>query len=325
MLGLVVRGVLLVVFLGWYSSSVWRMIDGYFKDRFQQYLHNEYKINPRIREDIESYALSEREKSAPPAEKTEVSDTTTAAISRETERDKDVVGERASRSNVRRIDSPAAAAHDQSVVAVLESGPAVPVKSDDMSAGSAGENGDGKAATAVIDKNAFLGSSESSARPHHASRKTRVIRRDEATTIIRDVVADNNKRRQLNYDGEITKIAATSIKGRTRQKNKRRSIRFPSGATARKGSLLPESIDVKLTSCTLEYDFSEFDETEGDNMDSRRSCCCEDEERVEGIRVKDLPFKPRLDIGQLERVTPDEYCPLTLDEEATCGETAKWP
>ncbi|KYN20716.1 hypothetical protein ALC57_06622 [Trachymyrmex cornetzi] len=60
-------------------------------------------------------------------------------------------------------------------------------------------------------------------------------------------------------------------------------------------------------------DFSEFEE--------------EKDHRIykEGILVSELPFKPKADIGNLDRVTAEEFCPLTLEDEASCEETTTWP
>jgi hypothetical protein len=52
MLALIFRGFFLLGILSWYSTSLWRMIDSYFKDQFQRYLEEEYQRNPKMREDL---------------------------------------------------------------------------------------------------------------------------------------------------------------------------------------------------------------------------------------------------------------------------------
>lgn len=51
MLALLLRGFFLLTVVGWYSTSLWKMIDGYFKGQFQRYLDEEYQRNPKMRED----------------------------------------------------------------------------------------------------------------------------------------------------------------------------------------------------------------------------------------------------------------------------------
>lgn len=61
-------------------------------------------------------------------------------------------------------------------------------------------------------------------------------------------------------------------------------------------------------------DFSEFEEEEKDQGI-----------RKEGLLVSELPFKPKADIAGLDRVTAEEFCPLTLEDETSCGESTTWP
>jgi len=68
MLALAVRGVILFGVLGWYSVTVWRVIDGYFQDQFRTYLRDEYRQHPRMRADIESARNVDKGPDALPAE-----------------------------------------------------------------------------------------------------------------------------------------------------------------------------------------------------------------------------------------------------------------
>lgn len=64
MLALLFRGVCILGVVGWYSASLWTMIDGYFKDQFQRYLDEEYRLNPKMQADV-------REHAPPPIDTTE--------------------------------------------------------------------------------------------------------------------------------------------------------------------------------------------------------------------------------------------------------------
>lgn len=52
MFGLIIRGVFLVGIVGWYSTSLWKMIDDYWKDQFKRYLDQEFQKNPHMRDDV---------------------------------------------------------------------------------------------------------------------------------------------------------------------------------------------------------------------------------------------------------------------------------
>ncbi|KAH0552119.1 uncharacterized protein LOC123270619 [Cotesia glomerata] len=58
MLAFAIRGFVLLSVIGWYSNSVWKMIDGYFRDKFNKYLREEYQKYPQMKKDVQ---LTERE------------------------------------------------------------------------------------------------------------------------------------------------------------------------------------------------------------------------------------------------------------------------
>ena len=66
-------------------------------------------------------------------------------------------------------------------------------------------------------------------------------------------------------------------------------------------------------------DFAEFDD------EANRGFGGKDEDAGKGIFVADLPFRPAIDIYDLEQVSGEEFCPLTLDVDPSCEETRKWP
>ncbi|CAD6232805.1 GSCOCG00012242001-RA-CDS [Cotesia congregata] len=53
MLAFAIRGFVLLSVIGWYSNSVWKMIDGYFRDKFDKYLREEYQKYPQMKKDIQ--------------------------------------------------------------------------------------------------------------------------------------------------------------------------------------------------------------------------------------------------------------------------------
>lgn len=75
--------------------------------------------------------------------------------------------------------------------------------------------------------------------------------------------------------------------------------------------------DFESVSGGRDRDFSEFDDDE--EAEER-----EEEELEEGIPVADLPFKPAINIYDLDRLSADEFCPLTLEDDPTCEETRAW-
>ena len=52
MLALIFRGVFLAGVIGWYSTSMWGLIDSYFKNQFQRYLDEEFQKNPKMRDAV---------------------------------------------------------------------------------------------------------------------------------------------------------------------------------------------------------------------------------------------------------------------------------
>ncbi|XP_014468517.1 PREDICTED: uncharacterized protein LOC106741246 [Dinoponera quadriceps] len=215
MLAFAVRGVVLLGVLSWYSATMWRMIDGYFKDQFRTYLQEEYRKYPRLR----------------PVDKV------SRALPTEPSHDASVCPADTADTCPRVI-----------AAAVVE----------EVTGGSS-EN-----AAVPTDKNAFP------TRAVLESRKPPTGGSD--TTHERRSGAAN----QEDYEEQ---------------------------ATAR-----PADVDFDGYN-----DFSEFEDVE------------ETRTPAEGILVSELPFKPKADIGGLDRITAEEFCPLTLEDEASCGESTAWP
>lgn len=73
----------------------------------------------------------------------------------------------------------------------------------------------------------------------------------------------------------------------------------------------------------VDREFSEFDDENSwtsDNFDDK-----DKEDESKGIPLVDLPYKPAVDVYDLDRLSEEEFCPLTLDEDPTCEETRSWP
>ncbi|XP_076766162.1 uncharacterized protein LOC143433007 [Xylocopa sonorina] len=283
MLGLIFRGVFLIGVLTWYSASVWKLIDGYFRDQFKSYLAEEYRKNPRMKSDTEGNTVDKigRVPTTPSPE-------TTLEPLREL-----FEAERAATCAVEVVGNVMAEVHEEQRVT-----------------GGTSEN---EAAGESIDKNAFLGTAAESGLESSESSEDG---QDSRPSVNQD---DRDLERQGDNDRHRSAYAL-SKNSRKRINYRRKSV--PTDRSRENG--LSNKQNVRVTRLTDrdhksrshasdDDDFWEFEE-EADGK-----------EPVEGILVSKLPFKPRTDIGDLERVTADEYCPLSLEDEASCDEVFKWP
>nr|XP_034187674.1 uncharacterized protein LOC117607737 [Osmia lignaria] len=277
MLGMIFRGIFLIGILTWYSTNVWKMIDGYFRDQFRSYLEEEYRKNPRMKSDLQGHLADK----TIPVVTTTKPETTVAPAPEiiETEH----------------VDTPA--------VEVAENDSAIENKEV---TGGTSEN---ETAGGFTDKNAFLGTATESL---VESRKWSENEKESQQVI-------NYEDRGLEHrenDDDHRSVSQKSESPRKRIKYDKQLI-VPRDILRRrnvKTVILTEKDfrSVRKNRRVSNDDFWEFDEDADKN------------EPVEGILVSELPFKPKVDIGNLVRVTADEYCPLTLEDEASCGETFKW-
>lgn len=53
MIGLLLRGVFLLGIISWYSTSMWRFIDDFFRHEYNKYLTEEFKRNEHLKPDPE--------------------------------------------------------------------------------------------------------------------------------------------------------------------------------------------------------------------------------------------------------------------------------
>ncbi|XP_012276693.1 uncharacterized protein LOC105697696 [Orussus abietinus] len=273
MLALIFRGVFILGVLSWYSTTVWKIIDGYFKDQFQKYLQDEYQKNPKMREDVESYASAGKEgpvSTTPP----------TATTEEPTRHILDALDE------------------DTCPVNAAESCKEIGIPKSDSASGNELEED-----AVPNEKGATSQSSASS-------------------TLKKEEGPEGNPEEKLPGDN----VGKSKVHDRVISEGNvggRKKRVFPPSSSVDEGKKKPKVRTITLTEADFEiakrrrkidYDFAEFDAEDGASI-----------EPPEGILVSELPFKPKADIGDLERVTADEFCPLTLEEEATCGETTKWP
>ena len=269
------------------------MIDGYFRDQFRSYLEEEYRKNPRMKTDLQSGSTDKNDSSLIDAPQTDST----------TEPPREILE------------------------AVKTAARAVETAENDSSAETSGEtrmtggtSENEAAAGGSADKNAFLGTVAESG-PAERRKLPESGQEDSRQPINHD---DRDlERRDENERGR--RSVSRASKGTTKGRKRGRRLPVVPRDISREGPELSKRRNVKTVTFTerdfksviRDYvsndDFWEFEED------------ADEKEPQEGILVSELPFKPRADIGDLDRVTADEYCPLSLEDEASCDETFKWP
>ncbi|OAD55300.1 hypothetical protein WN48_05175 [Eufriesea mexicana] len=284
MLGLIVRGIFLIGVLTWYSTSVWKMIDGYFRDQFRSYLEEEYRKNPRMRSDVA-----------------------------------DAVGKAVPGATTPRPDATLAPPRQileaaETVSRAVEAAENVSVGTSDGTRVTGGTS-ENEAAGESTDKNAFLGTVAESGLE---SRKSSENEQDSRQPINHDG-RDLERRENDDHHRSVSAVSKSPPK---RNKYDRRQ-RAPRDISRENQS--PRRRNVKTITLT-ERDFKSVirDQVSNDDFWEFEEDA-DQKEPIEGILVSQLPYKPRADIGDLDRVTAEEYCPLNLEDEASCDQTYKWP
>jgi len=302
MLAFAVRGVVLLGVLSWYSAIVWRMIDGYFKDQFRVYLQEEYRKYPRMKADIDGVEAVDKGFTSPSG-------------------------------------LPAESSLGRSIAEPSDSDAVCPVDIADTCQRTIASNGKPKEAVAggtsenVIavgagstDKNAFP---ENAAQPalksrklpsssdaHDEERRPGVIHQDGdreeravgGSEIDDGVLASSPRRRS---EKPRRRLGKTGLSGASKEVPRDISRRKP--RKRRVNTIVLTDADFIDARADSDDDFSEFEEEEEGEKILKK-----------GILISELPFKPKADIGGLDRVTAEEFCPLTLEDEASCGETTTW-
>ncbi|XP_029664118.1 uncharacterized protein LOC115236062 [Formica exsecta] len=294
MLAFAVRGVVLLGVLSWYSATVWKMIDGYFKDQFRGYLQDEYRKHPRMKVDVESIRI---------VDKGPVPSVLSA--------------ESSLKYGIAEIYDSDATCPVDIIDACQQAIGASNGKSEESVARGTGENAADTVGVSPTFKNAFpenefpgrsklesRKSSSGSDEENDEERQPSAINQngDRENEAIKKSPASYSRR--LN-EKRLSKASKEILKERSREKPKKRRVN--------KIVLTDTDFAGAKIRNDANDDFSEFEEEDGQRV------------REEGILVSELPFKPKADIGDLDRVTAEEFCPLTLEDEASCGETTTWP
>jgi len=299
MLACIIRGVFLLGVLSWYSVIIWKVIDGYFQDQFRTYLQEEYRKHPRIKADFESTGAVDK-RPAPSALPTEPS-----------------------------LSYGIAETYDSNTVCpadIVDACPRAIVSSGKPEEAVAGGTSEIAAAVGAgtTDKNAF---------PANTARSAQESRKPPSSSDTRDkerrsgAINQDNGREEDAIEGSILLPPTSSLTVRKlrRRLDKRGLSRVSKEVSREISREKPKNRKVNTLLTDIDFatvktdddeddDFSEFEEEEKDHRIYK-----------EGILVSELPFKPKADIGNLDRVTAEEFCPLILEDEISCEETTTWP
>lgn len=306
MLGFIFRGIFLIGIVAWYSTNVWKMIDGYFKDQFRSYLEEEYRRNPRMKSDMAG--LADKANPAVSTARTLPTEAPLETILEACELDVCPIEDAGN-------DTESPRANDEQTGS----------RATGDCSGSGGGASENEAERRSTDKNAFLETAE----PGLESRKPNNDTHDESSG--RESIdhgresAGQEKPEEKKQAGKSDEVSTDHPFVSTSTENPRKSgkllRRFLTTTEAPKR---PKRRRVKTLLLTDE-DFASARKNQVPDDDFWEFEEDGEKEPVEGILVSQLPFKPRVEIGELERVTADEYCPLTLEEEDSCDQTYTWP
>ena len=349
MLLLLFRGIFLVGILSWYSTNVWKMIDGYFKDRFEKYLQTEYEKNPKMRDEVISAIKNDKGSES-----------------------RDIVEPRSAMKGTTNDNRQIHSEQESCQFMATVGQESCTVDSTSMEAPAGGQTGSGSLSSVLSIENTFNGGNASESEvtekgaidknsfPANSSEPRAVVNAQQfaangndvekmetdkvakstltakanatinavETNVTSKTVAATTKRTTASLDTDASAKNPAAVKtkkeGTKRKSPQRRAVLKPvkieweQDKSKKKKKMKVKTIilteeDFKQAKVkTGDYDFSEFENEEA-------------EQQPEGILVSQLPFKPRADIGNLERVTDDEFCPLTLEDKDNCDETTTWP
>ncbi|XP_008216686.1 probable serine/threonine-protein kinase kinX [Nasonia vitripennis] len=358
MLALLLRGFFLLTVVGWYSTSLWKMIDGYFKGQFQRYLEEEYQRNPKMRQDVRTGFNDAADKSASPV--TEELQQVLRSCS--TELAAEEVGctvgeaELAKRSEESGT-TPAADAFAAGAAAEIEEEERDEVE---MIVPEAEKEVDGLEELAFREKPAR----ERDAEPPdeeavilQATIENESV--DNLMVYIEEIEARQpglrEDRNEQEYQQQQQQQHRKQHQSQRRSQRQKKEQQCPKPGKKRKFSGRPQ-IGAKSEKATskknrhgpltltdedfervsrkkyrytdeegniVDRDFSEFDDENSwtsDGFDDE-----DEEDKRKRIPLADLPYKPAVDVYDLDRLSEEEFCPLTLDDDPTCEETRPWP
>ncbi|KAI4486957.1 hypothetical protein M0802_012173 [Mischocyttarus mexicanus] len=301
MLAAFIRCAFLVGILGWYSMNVWKMIDGYFRDQFASYLKEEYKKNPRMRSDVNNVNVKDQKD--------------THVIDGNVLIEKLEELKRQETCNIDKVDP------EQMVESCEER-----VEISKLIIDRPNEILQSKETLEIILTEEKIEEEiieEQKLEQNNEEKVMSMIKndpKDENKNIIENKLEKKlPKKKKLLSKKEEEEIEEMENKEKSKKGRKKKRVKtitlkdedFVSVKKKQRGTIGQDE------------DFWEFeeDDEEGGGVGGGGS---RGREEVKGIRVADLPFKPKLDIGRLERITADEYCPLTLEDELSCDETTEW-
>ncbi|XP_014208829.1 transcription initiation factor TFIID subunit 7-like [Copidosoma floridanum] len=357
MLALIFRGVVFLGVVSWYSSSVWKAIDGIFKDQFQRYLDAEYKLNPRMREHVQRTEIDKLgSKLADPSVPSSLGSVTVQRLLETC----DGLGD--------------ACTVDEAVTALDrsrdESMP--PAESFETAPGAAGDTGleeEKEVGRPVLrtDESAFQNGDAEPPDKRELPLEPGAIEFTAKENMGKTTKIDlENNALSLEPEPEISEQPAIKAgelslldpkeqledhshvrpswqaKNEPAQKNrkfrrgpligakfekvlKRREYIQVEDFGRKRRVIASDNVDEEEEEEDEEWenykeydrDFSEFDDESGEDERARRP--------VDGIAVAELPYRPAVDIYDLERLAAEEFCPLTLDDDPSCDETRAWP
>ncbi|XP_014614676.1 PREDICTED: clathrin light chain-like [Polistes canadensis] len=289
MLAAFIRCAFLIGILGWYSINVWKMIDDYFRDQFASYLHEEYRKNPHMKSDVKSVKGIDNKEN-------HVIDGNVLIEKLEElkRRDSCTVGNVDTEENVESCESVEIAElidrPDESVERkeILEI-----ILTEKEDSNNNNNNNNNEEEVSMIKK--------------PDKEMAEILIKPKKKKLVPKMLDEE----EIYEEKEKSKKGGGGGSKRKKKKKRVKTI------TLKEEDFISVKMRQRGGTIGQDEDFWEFEEDKEEGQTEWR-------EEMKGIRVADLPFKPKLDIGRLERITPDEYCPLTLEDELSCEETTEW-
>ncbi|XP_035743663.1 putative uncharacterized protein DDB_G0271982 [Vespa mandarinia] len=315
MLAAFFRGAFIIGILAWYSISVWKMIDGYFRDQFASYLHEEYRKNPHMKaahmkDAVNVVGKNDAVHTDGEVPSNRIDELVKAESCPVDKLDNDKILKSCNISEkILKVDRPNDSIEKEILMKISTEKELNNVDDDDDDNDYDDDDND-------KDERQTMKSIEKMADEEKKLKKKEFPSSKE----FEEEIEKKKKKKKKKEDEKEKGREREREKEREKKKKEEEEKTKKQKKKRVKTITLNEEdfLSVKNRRGTIgrDEDFWEFEEDEEKQK-------IEDEEV--GILISDLPFKPKLDIGRLERITPDEYCPLTLDDELSCGETTKWP
>ncbi|XP_011499993.1 PREDICTED: uncharacterized protein LOC105363887 [Ceratosolen solmsi marchali] len=325
MLAYIFRGFFLIGILSWYSMSLWKMIDSYFKDQFQRYLDEEYVRNPKMREDIHLHTavdkLDKLSTDAPHEQCNQLLNCTDdVGLIGQTERE---LGPPDNSSTEAGVDEGDQEKKEEDEKRDESQTPYCIKCDEDDDAETPKERNEPPPTPPTppsiakkIDDKAFAAGREETEQlslfdKTEESKRNQMNERDKEE---QEQHQKSTKRRWSNGLG----VGAKSERTTNSNKKLRQGMHV---ITFRDDKFKSVTRKRRVTKDEDGWDFAEFLD-EGDRALRDK----EEEEDVDaGISLADLPYKPLIDVYDLQRFSQEEFCPLTLEDDTSCDEARSWP